>query len=167
MKVHYHEQNTCHWTSHPVSIRSMLILFVHHTCISQVVYFREVWQPKFCMHFLFPLFIHFARFHLIFMCQSLKEHYLLSSKINMFSDFGLNGSSILEQNYVMKVFVFCICPENLNGVVKWKWVRCLGYVTHKGSDKCEKFCSEIVNIRDNLGELGRIKRTILKLILSK
>jgi hypothetical protein len=50
--------------SHPVSTRCVLISFSHHTCISQVVYFREVWQPKFCVHLSFPVFIRFARFHL-------------------------------------------------------------------------------------------------------
>jgi hypothetical protein len=55
----------------------------------------------------------------------------------------------------------------MNGVVTLKWVRWIGYITHKGGDKCEKFCSDNVNIRDNLGELGRVKRIILKVSLNK
>jgi len=125
IKVHYHEQNTCHWTAHPVSIRSMLI-FIHHTCISQVVYFCEVWQPKFYMLFSFPLIIPFARFCLIFSCHNLKAHYFLSSKLNIFSDFEVfiegniwtQQSSRLEQNYIMKVFILCTYPQHMNGVVK-------------------------------------------------
>jgi len=77
------------------------------------------------MLFSFPPFIHFARFHLIFSCHNLKAHYLLSSKINMFSDiemliegiFEPSRSSRLEQNYIMKVFILCTDPQNMNGVV--------------------------------------------------
>lgn len=54
----------------------------------------------------------------------------------------------------------------MNGVVKWKWVRWIGYVTHEGGDKCEQFFSENMNMRDNLGELGRVKRIILKVSLN-
>lgn len=93
----------------------------------------------------------------------------------MFSDiemliegiFEPSRSSRLEQNYIMKVFILCTDPQNMNGVVNWKCVRWVGYVTHKGGDKREKLCSKNLNMRDNLGELGRVKGIILRVNLNK
>lgn len=124
------------------------------------------------MLFSFPLFIHFARFRLIFSCHSLKAHYLLSSKINTFSDFEvlIEGNIWTQQKQQIGAKVHNESLHTLYASPKYEWGAEMKLVKTDrvcNTHKCENFFPENMNMRDNLGELGRVKRIILKVSLNK